>query len=71
MISVDPNDRPTIDEILLHPWINCQENFASPSEVYFEMKDRETYIVSSVSGAKPNAFIDDETFELLFQEYNS
>lgn len=66
-MNIDPKNRITIDEILIHPWVESLLNCASPSEVYFEMNEREQFIVSKTSGDKPNEIFSDESFDLLFE----
>lgn len=46
MLSRDSEKRLTLAEIFEHPWVQNVTNYASPSEVYLEMKEREEYIVT-------------------------
>jgi len=53
MISLDPDQRPTITQVLEHPWL--QKPFAEmiPNMVYQEMEARKDYIISSYQKSKP------------------
>lgn len=44
MISVDPADRPTIFEVLAHPWMQQSFDLGASHLVYSEMKARKEFI---------------------------
>jgi serine/threonine protein kinase len=52
MINLNPKKRPTINEVLEHPWLSkCFEKHL-PQLVYQEMEARKDYIISSYQKSK-------------------
>jgi len=47
LLSVDPAKRPSVTEILEHPWLANTGECVSPSDIFLEMKAREDYIVGN------------------------
>ena len=44
MLSMDPDDRPTPEQILDSKWFSKSQSFCSANEVYFEMEQRMSFI---------------------------
>lgn len=47
MISLEPTSRPSINEVLEHPWLMERFSPEAPNMVYSEMEARKEYIISS------------------------
>ena len=47
MLSVNPHNRPSIDKILLHPWMNQEIDESLIEMVYIEMSERSNFMKSS------------------------
>ena len=60
MLQPEPEMRPTIADILSHPWM--QKSVPTKKEVYEEFKERMAVVYASKQRSKRNNFLKEEFF---------